>query len=336
MIEKIPSRGTGIPSPPARVNFHRRYIVYGLVVDSAFPLATVPEAADRKAAADICIELASDEFFRARAEGLPPPAADDDWIHYSVLAEGSVYIVVRNILRTVVSADGRQAGCAWADGADRTAFEANFLNFVLSTALTLQGEEPFHATVLDLGGRVIGLLGPSGAGKSTLAACLIGRGADLVTDDMLRLELHGARALVHAGPYRLKLHRDSAERFLPGAAQRGYFNLVTEKILVQPRPDLPSGGAPRQLAALFWLGDVPAGDSAGHGARADRMSGLALARALIASAMNIRYHAPDRLERRLRFVERVAKVLPVYALAYKRDFAIMDRVAEEIGRVMRA
>ncbi len=314
------------------MNLHRRYIVYGIVVDSEFPLTTVAEVSVGHARADIRLELATAASFRAVSRDLPPSI--DDWIQYFVLADGGVYIRVRDILETVVSADGRQASCAWADGADRTAFEANFLNFVLSTALTLQGEEPFHSTVLDLGGRVVGLLGPSGAGKSTLAACLIGRGADLVTDDMLRLQLEGQRALVHAGPYRLKLHRDSAERFLPKAARQGYFNVVTEKLLIQPRDSMPAYDVPRELAALFWLGDASDAGPPKGDVRVSRMNGLALARALIASAMNIRYQAPDRLERRLRFAELVARTLPVYALEYPRDFAIMDRVAEEIGRVV--
>ena len=64
------------------------------------------------------------------------------------------------------------------------------------------------------------------------------------------------------------------------------------------------------------------------------MRGTGLVRALLASAMNIRYHAPERLQRRLRFVERVAHEVPVYALEYRRDFAIMSRVVEELHRVL--
>ncbi len=316
------------------MSLYRRYIVYGIAVDSELPLATVAEAGDKHSQADVRMSLGSAEFFCEKAKGLP--AATDEWIQYSTLADGSVYINVRGILETVVSADGREAVCAWADGADGTAFEANLLNFVLSTALTLQGEEPFHSTVLDMGGRVAGLLGPSGAGKSTLAACLIAQGADLVTDDMLRLQLREGVALVHAGPYRLKLHRDSAQHFLPRAAQQGHFNTVTGKILVCPSETMPAYDKPRRLNALFWVGDAVEAGSAAPDLSITRMGGLALARALIASAMNVRYHAPERLERRLRFAEDVAKALPVYALEYRRDFSIMERVAREIRRVVSA
>ncbi len=313
------------------MNFHRRYIVYGVVVDSEFPFATVSEVPRTQSQPDVRMAMGAADFFLDKARDLPPPA--EDWIQYSTLPDGDVFIRVNDILQTVVSADGRNATCAWAAGADRTAFEANFLNFVLSTALTLQGEEPFHSTVLDIDGHVVGLLGPSGAGKSTLAACLIGQGADLVTDDMLRLQFRGADALVHAGPYRLKLHADSARRFLPCAAQRGYFNTITGKVLVQPSENMPAYDVPRRLNALFWIGDHLE-DGSEPQVLVRRMSGLPLVRALIASAMNVRYHSPERLERRLRFAEHVAGAVPVYALEYPRDFAIMNRVAGEIRRAI--
>jgi hypothetical protein len=55
-----------------------------------------------------------------------------------------------------------------------------------------------------------------------------------------------------------------------------------------------------------------------------------LMRVLTASAMDIRYYAPDRLARQLRFAERVARTLPVYALCY----ALLDRVVEQIRRMV--
>ena len=308
--------------------------MYGVVVDSEFPFTTVAEAPAGRTVPDVTLRLGDADFFRQRTRDLPPP--NDDWVQYTVLADGAVFIRVETVLQTVISADGRHAVCAWLEGADRTAFEANFLNFVLSTALTLQGEEPFHSTVLDLGTRVIGLLGTSGAGKSTLAACLIRDGADLVTDDMLRLLFRDGVPVLYPGPYRLKLVGDSAERFLPAAARKGYFNTVTGKILVRPRDTPPAYDVPRRLDALFWVGDHIAEGEEGPDVRASRMGGAALIKVLLASAMNVRYPAPERLGRRLRFVEHVARAVPVYALEYRRDFGIMSRVVEEIHRVLSA
>ena len=120
---------------------------------------------------------------------------------------------------------------------------------------------------------VVGLLGRSGAGKSTLAACLVAGGADLVTDDMLRLLFEDGVPVVYPGPYRLKLVSDSAERFLPHAARAGYFNTVTGKILVKPRDTPPPYDVPRRLDALIWLGDHIEEGEEGPDVRAARMRG---------------------------------------------------------------
>ena len=46
-----------------------------------------------------------------------------------------------------------------------------------------------------------------------------------------------------------------------------------------------------------------------------------------------RYHAPERLERQMRFAQKLAEVLPVYALEYPRSFAALDEVSRELRRV---
>lgn len=310
----------------------QRYLVYGLDVESELALSTVPVLAVDDSEPAIRLRVGTADFFAQRTRGVT--FVDLDWIQQIVMADGGVYIWVKDVLETIVTPDGRVAVCRWMDGVDQRAFEANLLNFVISVSLTLLGEEPLHATVVDLGDHTVGLLGPSGTGKSTLAARLIAQGGDLVTDDMLRLELRADGARVHAGPYRLKLMPETAERLLPQAAGRGHFNEETEKLLVQPLEAVPEGRH-RRLDALFWLGkpgEVPSGASPS----ARRLGGTELARALISSAMNIRYHAPERLERQMRFAQKLAGVLPVYALEYPRSFAVLDDVSREIRRVVSA
>ena len=300
-----------------------RHTVYGLTLASAFALTSVAEAA-AGAEPSVDIELKPSAYFRERVR--IAPERPEDWLSHAVLADGSVYIKADTVFETIVSADGGHVACARLAGADQRAFEANLLNFVLSTSLTLQGEEPLHATVVDFGDRSAALLGPSGAGKSTLAAFLIAQGADLVTDDMLRLAFVGDRALAYPGPYRLKLFDETAQRLLPGAAAQGHFNALSGKLLMRPRSVAPSPDAPRPLSALFWLGEPGTGDAV----TARRLEGAALAKVLIASAMNIRYFAAERLVRQLRFAEQIGRRLPVYELVYPRGYSVMERVAAEL------
>jgi ABC-type uncharacterized transport system YnjBCD ATPase subunit len=315
---------------PARrtVSSHgHRHLVYGLAIESDFALASVPSASAGGPA--LRLRLAPSGELRGRLGDLK--SDPDDWIEHIVLADGAVYMKLDGIFETIVSADGSDVACARLGDADQRTFEANLLNFVLSAALTLRGEEPLHATVLERGGRAFALLGPSGAGKSTLAAFLIARGARLITDDMLRLTFASGRALAHHGPHRLKLFDEQARLLLPQSVAAGHFNALSGKLMVEPREDAGDRAEPRPLAAMFWLGDPP---PASDKVRSMRLAGTALARALLSSAMNIRYHAPDRLARQMRFTAQVAETVPVHALLYPRRHERLAGVDDEIRRVM--
>jgi hypothetical protein len=248
------------------------------------------------------------------------------------LADGSFYLKAGDVFEAIVSSDGRRADCVALGDTDLSSFEANLLNFVLSAALTLQGEEPLHSTVVDIGGRAVGLLGPSGAGKSTLAAALIRSGGALVTDDMLRVTFADGKAVAHAGPHRLKLFDEPARRFLPEAIARGHFNAASGKIMLQPRSAERVVRREWPLAALFWIGDDVTGPD--EAVSATRLAGTELAKVLLSSAMNLRYQAMDRLARQMAFAERLAASAPVYALRYLRTFAGIDRVVAEIHRAI--
>lgn len=310
------------------MNRHR-YLVYGLVIASELPLTSVHEAAGDDGDADILLLAGSADYFEAIVPG--GPRDPEDWIEHVVLADGGVYLKSSEVFEATISADGRTAICRMLGDVEQRAFEANLLNFVVSASLTLRGEETLHATVLEMNGRAVGLLGPSGAGKSTLAAYLISRGADLITDDMLRVSFKDDAILAHPGPYRLKLLDQPAMGFLPDAVADGHFNALSGKIMVRPRREVPSHRAPSQLAALFHLGEQ---DDEVVEISNLRLNGLELAKTLMSSAMDTRYAASNRMERQIRFVARVAGLLPVHALRYPRTVGALDGVASEIRRII--
>jgi energy-coupling factor transporter ATP-binding protein EcfA2 len=305
----------------------RRYLVYGLVIESDLPLTSVDEVTDSHTEVAITIVRGVPDDFLA-----PEVKADaDDWIQHVVLPDDRIYVRIGDLVETIVSSDGRRAVFQPLGQPDERSLEANLLNFVVAIALTLKGEEPLHATVVDLGGRVVALLGSSGAGKSTLAACLIAQGAELITDDMLRLVLLDGKALVYPGPYRLKLFDETAQRLLPEARKHGAFNTLSGKYMVRPGKTIEPSRGPRLVSALFYLGDPDAVPEPAT-VSLSRLSGAALARNLIAAAMNTRYHRADRLVRQFRFSEQVAHALPFYQLSYPRRFEVIPQVIEEIRR----
>ncbi len=306
-------------------------MIYGLVVESELRLTSVDEVAEREGEPALKVVFGSPEYFHTmRPMSAPDP---DEWVQHAVLADGSVYMKADAVFEAVISPDGRGVVCRKLGDVDQRSFEANLMNFVVSASLTLQGEEPLHATVVDLEGRAVGLLGLSGAGKSTLAAFLISHGADLVTDDMLRVQFTDDGLLVYPGPYRLKLLDEPGNRFLPAAVAHGHFNPLSGKIMVQPRKEVRAGRAPMRLSALFHIGH-PEEQEPIEGVSSARLVGLDLATTLISSTMDTRYAEPSRLARQIRFAARVAGTLPIYELRYPRNFDVMDKVAAEIRRVI--
>jgi len=317
-----------LPTSRAR----HRYLIYGLVVESELALTSVEKCASDDPVA-IHLTFASNEWFRERAPHVPQDSGD--WVRHAVLPDGSVFVRAHEVFEAIVSADGRRVICAALADDDDRAVEAHLVTFALSAALTLQGEECLHATVVEREGRGIGLIGSSGAGKSTLAAFLIGRtGASLVTDDMLRLRFAEEGVLAFPGPGRLKLFEDNARTVLPNATHDGGFSLnrFSGKLMFQsPRA---VGRDPVPLATLFWLGDPAPLHEGEVGVRP--LVGMEKAKVLLSSAMDIRYVETERLARQMRFVERLARRLPVLALAYERRHALLPGVVNRIERAIAA
>jgi hypothetical protein len=310
-----------------------RYAVYGQVVAIEEPMQSLQPATGIEGNPALTVSFAAADYFRTIVPHDVAKESPDDWVAYALLGDGSVYLKAEGIFEVVVSADGRTVTCAALGAVDRRTFEANLMNFVLGTSLTLQGEEPLHSTVVDLGGKAVGLLGPSGAGKSTLAAYLISKGADLVTDDMLRVEFTDNGLLAHQGPYRLKLLAEPGHRLLPGALADGDFNTLSGKIMVKPRAAGRGQDRPVPLAGLYYIGDL-AGWPAPDAVHVTRLAGLELARVIVSSAMDDRYTPPDRLAHQMKFAARLSRTLPVYALRYPRSFDAMAEVAEQIRRTI--
>jgi hypothetical protein len=189
------------------------------------------------------------------------------------------------------------AGPAWR-------WERLVLAQVLPLAAVLQGMEVFHASAVALAGRGIAFLGGSGAGKTTLAIRIVARGAQLVTDDVLAIEVTGATVRAHRGgtvaridPRELRTLTPAERRALGAVRVRG------EKWHLTP----PLAPARLQLALTYHL-VRPAG---GRGVQIVPVRPYDPA-LLLGSAFLSYFTAPERLRRQLESCAAIARSTPLY------------------------
>jgi hypothetical protein len=108
---------------------------------------------------------------------------------------------------------------------------------VLPLCATLQGLELLHASAVAVDGQIAAFAATSGTGKSTLATQLIARGATLVTDDVLAVELRGDSLVAHPGAGLISV--DAAQyRELPRSGQERLGTIVgrSAHLLIGGRP----------------------------------------------------------------------------------------------------
>lgn len=197
---------------------------------------------------------------------------------------------------------------------------------VLATALHSAGALCLHASAVAFGDRAIAFIAPKFHGKSTLALALRGVGAQLVTDDMLPVEL-GPPVMVRPGVQNVRLFRDSLHRIDPresrisvgpggkhvltGLAERTLMlsraRLVAVHVL-QPAPSLPGGLAVRRER----LADVPAALMMVVHAKLGAVLGRSEGSVVF-----------DR-------AARIARSVPVYNLHVARDYALLPEVVAQL------
>ena len=299
----------------------RCYSVYGACLSSAveFPeLHEIPTAAPRwtfQASSSLppmegANELGSDRLY-----------AD---VHARLFAHREGHrITVDDTGSFELSADRRLVTWQEHEGAWPDFVRAHLMGRVLATALYLDGLLPLHGSAVLAPDGVIAFLAPKGFGKSTLALTLTERGAPLVTDDTLPVEITPAPR-AWPGVHSLRVHDDSiaalgvarppletreGKRFM---TPLGDTRLMTEPAplraiyLLDPRPadvsEVERSALPPMLAALGVVAHVKIG----------RMLGAAAAAPMLERAAAI------------------AGAVPVFRLHMPRDLSRLPAVAERI------
>jgi hypothetical protein len=204
--------------------------------------------------------------------------------------------------RILIAPDGTELICDPEPGSSQwsTLLPAQ----ALPLAATLRGFEVLHASGVVLGGRAALFAGPPGAGKSSLAAALLRRGATLLSDDTVALELRGGTPIAHPGAALLHLQAAEHERLsTPERAVLGPPTALDSKQRYSPSVT----ASPAPFGDLFLL------ERSTHGPPVERIEAVDPF-ALLASTFNLSVRTPERLVRHLDLAVAVAATGHIHRL----------------------
>jgi hypothetical protein len=208
----------------------------------------------------------------------------------------------------VMSAPPRRAGWWW---------QRLMLAQVLPIAASLQGIDVLHASAVVVDGKAAAITAEPGTGKTTLAVHLVDRGAELLADDVVALEVVGAEILAHPGVSLLNLDPAQLVQLGPRARQR----LATDVgkgdklYLLAELADAPS-----PLAAIYFLRR----DSTRSELVVERQSD---ARTLLGTSFVPYLDQPHYLFTHLDVCSRIVETVPLFTIAAPTSMSAADLAA---------
>ncbi len=211
--------------------------------------------------------------------------------------------------------------------------ELRLLGPVLAFVLELRGVVTLHASAVAAGGRGAAFLATHGGGKSSLAAALLQRGASLLTDDLLALEVGDGAVRARAGYPQMRLWPAAAEHFTGSADRwpRVHPSFGKRRVGVGPGGFGAFHAAPAPLAAILLPDHRP-------GAAEVALEPLAPSEAVMAlvagSYLPRLAPAAGLGERRLGALAELVETVPVLRLRYPRGYAQLDRAAARVEALL--
>lgn len=319
--------GAPVVAPTLRSS-HWRGRAFAVDVDSPRALVGVPRAPGHESPRRTRVEFLTtgefDSVWQSRAavrlfqlsfaDGSPMMTVDHDaTVGYRIWAPYHGRHLVAVDGQTILSAPPIRRGWWW---------QRLFLAQVLPLAATLQGLELMHASAVAFDDRAVAIPAASGSGKTSLAAHLLDLGGDLMTDDVLALEVVAGRVLAHPGVGLVNIDSTQREALGPRASGQLSDSLGggQKRYAVAPVVDRPL-----PLAAVYFL----------HRARNITTPRIVEAgadpRSLLGSSFISYLESPARLLTHLEVCGRIAETIPSFVVE-----APLEGSASELAQLLRA
>ena len=205
---------TARPTTPPPLPQTRTHI-YGLVVDSEMELYQDRPAPDDQPT-DVVITVGEptaqgDDIAGGRLLLDSLGAVEDDKRYFAVeRQDGDQILRFDGACDVEVSADLARMNVRRAVGAAPGMDSVLTSGAALSYQLYRRGHLLLHASGVEVDGRAWAFTGNAGWGKTSVAALLCGEGGELITDDVLRVDLDGEQPVARLGATELRLRSGSA------------------------------------------------------------------------------------------------------------------------------
>lgn len=302
------------------------YVVYGLRLRSRIKLTL--EETQAEGIADIELRPGDDDQFESAISQVAPDHSD--WMHVHELAGGWSYVRYDEMFEFLISPSGEQILYRFLDNVPMDSFEAYALGRIFSFALVKIGHEPLHAAAVVIGGRAIAILGASLYGKSSLAACFVGDGGELLSDDVLRVAERECGYAAFPGPPRLKLLPRIARLYLRDRTvctalntrhphPKHVYRMTTAQTCTEP-----------VMLAGIYVVTPPRKVHRKQGIRIGSLPAVEALVHLLRFTHNHHLTSKERLARQFNAASRLIDKVPIRSLSYPRDLVSLPRVKAAI------
>lgn len=294
----------------------------GLRIHSSFNLPWLVAVSDGRPT-DLNISLSTELPPTGRPAGTWPG-------HYRLTLEAcgdDSLIRVGEASGVMVADAGRTLRCHCPDPAQLPLLAEIIVRRVLPRLGAFHGRLPIHAASLADDSGAVMLLGSSGAGKSTMTGALALRlGWDIFSDDMSLLGDEGRHMAFSSVPG-VSVWQKSQEAL--GLPPEDCHPLHSRPGKVWYSPRVTGARPPQPLEAVILLSI----DAEGRGIECQRLTGLSVVMGLFSQLVVFYRSNASEIAGQMDRFKRIAAAVPVYGLAYPRDFRVLPEVVDTIRRI---
>ncbi len=306
-----------------------RHHLYGLAIESAFPLPGAPAVSRFEGPADLVLSWEPEDAWEPAPWRIVLSAASRAYPDIGMADDGSMCLVWGDALRFII-APRRDRVRLISRPAKLEYAPTLIVGFVLGYILYLRGVLCLHGSVLERGGQAFALLGEGGAGKSTAAAALVRRGAVLVSDDLVVISRTSPQAWVEPGSACMRLDATAAEQVLgdcdhlPRVPYLG--KLAWDCSGGLDTPDARYCHRPMPLGEMYVLHNADGGNEMAIGSVLSPTEAL---RYLISA-----WYPPGHLrllsQERLQDLGTLATSVPLRVIHYRKTWEQLSRLGEQV------